>query len=178
MRPSLVLGAAAALALLLACRETARPTAAATSDPTPPPTPPASPPGPTPAPASRADAIESGGGLAPLSRDGETVIDPASSFEVELAGRIADARLVLLDGADAHVAATGAREIGATTRLALAPSAPLVPGSRYVLRVEGTGAREMHGDGGLVHVPISFALLVAGTPPPPEPKRKPKRRRR
>jgi hypothetical protein len=130
-----------------------------------------------PAPVSRANVHEPGG-AAPLSRDGETVVDPAASFEVEIEGHVADARLVLLDAADAHVPATGSREVGTTTRFVLRPAAPLVSGSRYVLRVEGVGEREMHGAGGRAFGPCSFVLLAAGTPPPPEPKRKPKRRRR
>jgi len=183
MRKDLLAGIACFAAL--ACREPPPPsaptpppaTSAADAPRTDPPAPPAAPPAPSPAPASRATALEPGG-QAPLSRDGETVVDPASSFEVELAFRAADARLVLMDRTDAHVAATGSRELGATTRLVLAPSAPLVPGSRYVLRVEGAGTRELHDDGGRSYAPLSFSLLAAGTPPPPEPKRNPKRRRR
>jgi hypothetical protein len=116
-------------------------------------------------------------GPAPLSRDAETVVDPAATFEVELPARLTDVRLVLLDGGAAHVAARGAHELGPTTRLALAPAAPLVPGSRYVLRVEGATSRELR-DGERTFGPISFALLAAGTPPPPEPKTKAKKKRR
>ena len=65
------------------------------------------------------------------------VVDPGATFEVELPARLPDARVVLLDAADAHVACRGRRELGVTTRLALAPAAPLVAGSRYALRVEG-----------------------------------------
>lgn len=143
-----------------------------TPAPTPAPTP-----VPTPAPVSRASVHEPTG-AAPLSRDGETVVDPSASFELELEGRFADVRLVLIDAADAHVPATHTREVDATTRLTLAPTAPLVPGSCHVLRVEGIGARELHDAAGRAYAPSSFDLLVAGTPPPPEPKRRPKRRRR
>jgi hypothetical protein len=127
-------------------------------------------------PLSRVAAIEPAG-PAPLARDAETVVDPASSFEMELPARLEDARLVLLDSAEAHVAARSTREVGGSTRLTLAPSSPLVPGSRYVLRVEGAATREVR-DGDRAYAPLSFPLLAAGTPPPPEPKRKAKRRKR
>jgi len=117
------------------------------------------------------------GGPAPLVRGGETVVDPASSFEIELSGRAVDARLVLLDGAEAHVPARSTREVGGTTRLTVTPTAPLVPGSRYVLRLEGAATRELR-DGDRVYAPVSFALIAAGTPPPPQPKKKPKAKRR
>ncbi len=109
----------------------------------------------------------------------ETVVDPGSTFEVELAARSADARLVLLDAQDALAAATSAREIAAAaTRLTLAPAAPLVPGSRYVLRIDGANTREMHDAEGRAYAPAVFPLLAAGVPPPPEAKKAPKRRRR
>lgn len=140
------------------------------------PIPPSTPRAAAPAPVSRAVVLEPTG-AAPLARDAETVVDAASTFEVELPVRAVDARLVLLDGADAHVPARATREVGAATRLALTPSAPLVPGSRYLLRVEGATARELRAADG-AWAPASFPLLVAGTPPPPEPKRKPKKRGR
>lgn len=181
MRRVLVLG----LVVTWACSErgpTATSTPAESSTPTATPTanPTASPP-PKPAlpafPVARAVALEPAG-AAPLSGEGETVVDPASAFEVELALRAADARLVLLDAADAHVPARVAREVGATTRLSLAPAAPLVPASRYVLRVEGWSERELHDADGRAFRPRTFVLLAAGTAPPPEPKRRPKATRR
>jgi hypothetical protein len=105
-------------------------------------------------------------------------VDPAATFEVELAPRLDDARLVLVDAAGAHVAAKDVREGAATTRLTLAPATPLVPGSRYVLRVDGAAVREMHDGDGRAFEPLGFAVLVAGTPPPPEPKKPTKKRRR
>jgi hypothetical protein len=116
-------------------------------------------------------------GPAPLARDGETVVDPAASFAVELATAVQDGRLVLLDAQDAHLAATHSREVGATTRFSLAPASPLVPGSRYLLRLEGATGREMRDASGGVLAPLSFAVLAAGTPPPPEPKKRTRRRR-
>jgi hypothetical protein len=116
-------------------------------------------------------------GPAPLARDGETVVDPAASFAVELATAVQDGRLVLLDAQDAHLAATHSREVGATTRFSLAPASPLVPGSHYLLRLEGATGREMRDASGGVLAPLSFAVLAAGTPPPPEPKKRTRRRR-
>ncbi len=141
----------------------------------PPPTPP---PLPSTASVLRAAVATEPGGTAPLSPDGETVVDPGASFAVELASRIPDARLVLVDATDAHVPAAATRDLGAGTRLSLSPAAPLVPGSRYALRVDGAATRELHDADGRAYAPISFTLLAAGTPPPPAPKKKPKRARR
>lgn len=140
--------------------------------------PPAATPPLAPPPAVARASVHEPGGTQPLSPDGETVVDPVSSFELELGGRLTDARLVLIDGADAHVPAAASREVGATTRFLLRPAAPLVPGSRYVLRVEGAATSDLHDAAGRAYAPRAFTLLVAGTPPPPEPKRRPKRRRR
>lgn len=108
----------------------------------------------------------------------ETVIDPAATFELELGARCPDARLLLLDQQDALVAGTSTQDLGATTKLTLAPAAPLRPGSRYVLRVDGAATRELHDAYGRAFGPVSRPLLVAGTPPPPEPKKPARRRRR
>jgi hypothetical protein len=115
-----------------------------------------------------------------LAPGAEAVVDPAATFEVELSERAADARLVLLDGRDDLVPASGARELSATTRLTLVPAAPLVPGSRYALRVDGASSRELHDDAGRAYAPISVTVLAAGTPPPPEakPEKKPSRKKR
>jgi hypothetical protein len=181
---------AAALALAAACGPRPEPApqpapAPATPAPgaTPTPTPtaaPIPPPAPTP-PRSSLDlakelvAVEPGGEL-PLSRDAETVVDPAATFRVVLGARLEDARLLLLDGADAALPAKGTREVGETTVLTLAPSAPLVPGSRYQLRLDGDRTRELRDGQGSVHAPFTLALLAAGTPPPPEPAKKRRRR--
>jgi hypothetical protein len=153
----------------------------------PPPAPPAPPPA-APAPPAppapsaltlvRSAVVVEPAGRLPLSADGETVVDPGCSFELELRARVADARLVLVDPGDAHVAAAASREVGATTKLSLAPAAKLVPGSRYVLRLDGAARRELHDGDGKAYAPLAFTVLVAGTPPPPEPKPQPKKRRR
>ncbi len=142
--------------------------------------------GAAPAPAPRsasevlrsASAVENGSRLA-LATAGENVVAAGATFEVELSMRADDARLVLLDARDALVPATATREVGAATLLTLAPAAPLAPGSRYALRVDGAVAREFHDAGGRAFSPLTHPLLVAGTTPsPPEPRSKPKRRGR
>ncbi len=105
-------------------------------------------------------------------------MDPAASFEVELTGRVPDARLVLLDAREDVLPASGGRELAAGTRLTLVPAAPLVPGSRYALRLDGAGARELHDSAGRAYQPVSLPLLAAGTPPRPEPKQQPARKKK
>jgi hypothetical protein len=165
-------------AAALSCRGEPASTATSTRTPTATPTPTATATAtsPAPIPITRAYAAEPAGPTT-LSGVAETVVDPVSSFQVEMSGRVADARLVLLDSADAHVPARSTREVGASTQLTLAPASPLVAGSHYVLRVEGASTREVR-DGDRSYAPFSFALLAAGTPPPPEPKKKPKSKSR
>jgi hypothetical protein len=116
-------------------------------------------------------------GTTPLARDGETVVDPTARFRLELEGTVGDARLVLLDAADAMVPANGGREVARTTTLTLAPAAPLTPGARYRLRLEGAATRELHDAAGRTYAPVALAVLAAGAPPPPEVKTKSKRKR-
>jgi hypothetical protein len=106
------------------------------------------------------------------------VVHPAATFEVELSARAADARLVLVDARDDLVPASATREVGAGTKLTLAPAAPLVPGSRYLLRLDGASDRDLHDDAGRAFSAVTLPLLAAGTPPPPEPKRAAKKKRR
>lgn len=114
----------------------------------------------------------------PLTPGGEVVVHPAATFEVELSARVADARLVLVDARDDLVPASGSRELAAATRLTLAPAAPLVPGSRYLLRLDGATDRELHDDAGRAFSAVSLPLLAAGSPPPPEPKKPGRKKRR
>lgn len=139
-----------------------------------------SPEAPLPLTLRRAVAVEPEAQLT-LSPGVEIVVDPGARFELELGVRAADARLALLDAHDALVAATGTREVGATTLLTLTPAAPLTPGSRYTVRLDGAATRELHDHAGRAYAPVLFPVLAAGTPPPPEPKKpakKPKRSRR
>lgn len=135
-----------------------------------------------PSPAATA-ILRSAAALEPAARialtpGGEVVVHPAATFEVELSARVADARLVLVDARDDLVPASGSRELAAATRLTLAPTAPLVPGSRYVLRLDGATDRELHDDAGRAFSAVSLPLLAAGSPPPPEPKKPGRKKRR
>jgi len=115
----------------------------------------------------------------PLATGAEGVVDPRSAFEVQLSTRAEDARLLVLDARQDVVPATSSRELSAGTRLTVAPSVPLVPGSRYALRIDGAGGRELHDASGRAYAPLVLTILVSGTPPPPAPKRPaPKKRRR
>ncbi len=153
---------------------TASPTAIATSTPAPVPTPR------TPATAilRAAVAVEPGAARVPLAPGAESVVDPAATFEVELSARSPDARLVLVDAREDHVPATSTRELAAGTRLTLTPSAPLVPGSRYALRLDGAVDRELHDEAGRGYGPVTLPLLAAGSPPPPEPKKPARKKNR
>jgi hypothetical protein len=136
---------------------------------------------PAPAPSAatlvrEATALDPGGPV-PLTPESETVVDPAATFRVELAAEIPDGRLVLLDAADAIVPASGTREVGATTRFTLSPATPLVPGSRYVLRLDGARTRELEDAAGRAFAPVSLSVLVAGEPPKPEPRPPPRKKR-
>jgi hypothetical protein len=135
------------------------------------------------APPSAAAILRSAVAIEPTQRialapGAEAVVDAAATFEVELSARAADARLVLVDARDDLVAAAGSREVSGTTRLTLVPSAPLVPGSRYALRVDGASTRDLHDDSGRAYGPVSVPILTAGTPPAPEPKKPPERKKR
>jgi hypothetical protein len=113
-----------------------------------------------------------------LSPGAEVVVDPQATFEVELSARAADARLVLVDARDDLVPAQGSREVSSGTRLTLAPGAPLLPGSRYLLRLDGAVQRDLHDEVGRAFSAVTFPLLAAGTPPPPEPKRPGRKKKR
>ena len=113
----------------------------------------------------------------PLAPGAEVVVDPRATFELELAARAPDARLVLLDAREDFVAASSTRELGPSTRLTLAPAAPLVPGSRYALRLDGATTRALHDVTGQGYDPLTFPLLAAGAPPPPEAKRPARKKR-
>jgi hypothetical protein len=109
-------------------------------------------------------------GAATALRTGEQVtVDPGSTFRVLLEGTFVEARLSLLDGADAMLPAAGAREAGPRTTVTLQPATPLKPGSAYRLRVDGATTRELKAADGAVRAPVEFPILAAGEPPP-EPK--------
>ncbi|HSM91961.1 MAG TPA: hypothetical protein VLT47_03680 [Anaeromyxobacteraceae bacterium] len=132
---------------------------------------------PLPAPLAAAEAIEAGGAHVDLAPGIEAIVEPSSTFRVVLPGRSEDARLSLLDAAENLVPSKTTREVGAETILTVAPVQPLVPASRYLLRLEGARARDLHDAAGKAAGPVELRLVVAGTPPAPE-KKATKRRRR
>ncbi|HVI96471.1 MAG TPA: hypothetical protein VM753_20805 [Anaeromyxobacter sp.] len=172
---ALALAAAASLARAQA-PSPAAPAAPAAVAPAPP-----APPPPTPAIATlvrAAFAVEPSGAKLPLAPAEETVVDAGATFRIEIAGSLSDGRLVLLDAANAMVPASGTREVGDASTFTLAPSTPLVPGSRYALRLDGARTRELHDATGRAFAPMSLAILVAGEPPPKaEPKATAKKKR-
>lgn len=172
------------LALALACDRGRPPPAPADTPPTPgpatapepaqaPPPPPATPPPPAPASAAvrEASALQPGDAVAPLAADGETVVDPSAHFRVVLEGTSADARLALHDALDAAVPASATAEVGPATVLTLTPAAPLSPGSRYRLVLDGAATRELHV-GERPFTPAAYAVKAAGEPAPARPARR------
>lgn len=128
------------------------------------------------APLIAAEAVEPAGARVVLSASTEAIVDPASSFRVVLPGRSDDARLSLLDGADALVPATAAREVGEQTVLSVTPRQPLTPAAHYLLRIDGVRTRNLHDTAGRAAAPVELPMVAAGTPP--EPPRKSVRKRR
>jgi hypothetical protein len=130
---------------------------------------------------SAAAVLQAPGGEAtevPLRRDGESQVEPASSFRVAAGAPLADARLALYDAQEALVPSEEQAEIGsAASRFALSPARPLRPGGRYTLRLEGAAGREIHDLSGAAYRPLSSALLAAGeAPAEPPARRKPRKR--
>jgi hypothetical protein len=114
-------------------------------------------------------AIEPGDRKLPLITDGPLVVDPAVRFRVVLRRRLPDARIVLVDGADALVPGDGQKELAEGTTLTLTPAARLEPGGLYVLRVDGAASRELHDESGNTFLPMSVSISAAGAPEPPRP---------
>jgi hypothetical protein len=146
--------------------------------PAPAPTTPPVPSAPAALPLTRAQALEPNAATVTLAPGEEAVVDAGARFQLEIGRALRDARLVLVDAADAHVTGSEVREVGTTTVLELTPEPPLRPGSRYLLRVEGIDGGPIRGGDGVAYEPVTVPLIVAGTPPPPEPERKPARRKR
>jgi hypothetical protein len=133
---------------------------------------------PLPAPISSAEAIEPNGVRLTLSPSTEAIVDPTSTFRIALPGRSDDARLSLLDAAENLVPARATREVGAETVLTVTPIQPLVPASRYLLRLDGARARDLHDAAGRAAGPVELRLVAAGAPPEPEKKTTRRKRRR
>ena len=159
---------------LRAADEASRSRGAATPDATTAGAPPSAP-APRPLPLASAVAVVPSGPSA-LSASAENVVDPASTFRIDVPVALAEVRVVLLDAGGDHVPATSTREVSDTTRFDLAPAKPLVPASRYVLRVEGASGSDVRGADGTAYAPATIGLVAAGSPPPREPPRKKRRR--
>ncbi len=112
-----------------------------------------------------AAALQPGDATSPLAPEGETAIDPLATFRVALSEPSRDARLVLLDAADAAVPAQASVEVGTATVLTLAPSSPLAPGAHYRLRLDGAVTRELHA-GETAYLPAAWGLKATGEPLP------------
>jgi len=138
----------------------------------------APPSGPIPLPVTAAVALV-GATPTTITFDGAVVVDPAVRFQVDVAVPLVDARLALVDSADAMVAAVESHEIGASwSRFTLAPGAPLRPGTTYSLRLDGAAEREAHDSDGRAYQIVVWRIRTSGEPPPPEPPAPKKRRGR
>lgn len=114
-----------------------------------------------------------GGQAVSLARDGTTLLDPGSTFELEVAAHLADGRVSLRDEVDAMVASTGTTELGeGTSRYRLVPDEPLRPGSRYTLHLDGAVTRELHGADGHAFAPVVLQLKTSGERPASPPRKK------
>jgi hypothetical protein len=111
-----------------------------------------------------------------LPRDGGAVVDPATTFRVEIGAQLTDGRLALHDEQDVMVASTGTSEVGnGWTRFTLAPDEPLRPGSSYLLRVDGSSSRNVHDPAGRAYQPAEIRLRVSGERPAAPPRKKKRR---
>jgi hypothetical protein len=140
---------------------------------------PAVPPPPAPLPVSSIEArVGTVALVLPVDGNPEPV-DPAATFEVRLGVAAPGTRLVLLDARDAMVPSTGDAEIGGgLSRFTLVPHETLVPGARYVLRIEGLDSRAVRSVDGRSFEPVAVVFRVAGEPPAPPPKKVKKKRAR
>jgi hypothetical protein len=139
---------------------------------------PPSPPAPPPVLPVLAVEARLGPAATALALDGSSVplVDPGSAFEVRLPFAARGARLVLLDARDAMVPSSADAEVGATSKFTLVPLEPLLPGSRYVLRLEGLESRLVKSDDGRSFEPLAAPFRVAGEPPAAPPKKAKKKR--
>ncbi len=123
--------------------------------------------GPRPLPVLAAEAFLPDGRTIALSPEAPALVDPAARFRIAVGAELTDARLAVLDAADAAVPSTGAVEIGAASRFTLEPSEPLRPGSSYLVRLDGAASSEIHGARGETFAPLVLQVRTAGDPPAP-----------
>jgi len=114
-----------------------------------------------------------------MARDGTTLVDPVSSFRLDVGAHLTDGRLALHDEQDAMIASSGTTEVGSSwTRYRLVPDEPLRPGSDYVLLLDGTVTREAHDPSGRAYAPVAVKLKTTGERPAAPVKKKRGKRRR
>ena len=135
-------------------------------------------PGPPPAMPLLAAEARVGDAAIALAPGPASTVEPGSRFEVRIATRVRDARLVLLDAQDLLVPATVEAEIGASgSRFTLLPQEPLRPGGAYLLRLEGLDGRLVRSGADGSFEPLAIPLRVSGTPPSRPPPKKAKKKR-
>ncbi len=109
-------------------------------------------------------------------------VAPESVFEVELP-HLADVRVRLFDDAERAVPSSDRLELGQPTRYRLAPSEPLVPGSRYTLAIDGLKADLPTDPSGRTYNALRLPFRTSGEKPeapaakPAKAKKKPGKKR-
>ncbi|BDG07592.1 hypothetical protein [Anaeromyxobacter paludicola] len=143
---------------------------------------PAAQPAPTPTPAGplplpvQAFAVE-GATEVPLGPGAEpTAVEPRSTFRLAAGAALVDAHAVLLDEKGDMVPSTGTTELGQEALFRVSPREPLRPGSRYTLKVETAGGKELRDAQGRVYAPAAVALRTTGTKPAAPAAAKPSKR--
>ncbi len=123
--------------------------------------------GPRPLPILAAEAFLPDGRTVALSPGAPTLVDPAAGFRIAVGAELTDGRLGVLDGTDAAVPSAGNAEIGAASRFTLKPAEPLLPGSSYLVRLDGAVGSEIHGARGETFAPLVLQVRTTGDPPAP-----------
>jgi hypothetical protein len=93
-------------------------------------------------------------------------VAPESVFEVELP-HLADVRVRLFDDAERAVPSSDRLELGQPTRYRLAPTEPLVPGSRYTLAIDGLKGDLPTDPAGRAYNAVRLPLRTSGEKPEP-----------
>lgn len=124
-----------------------------------------------------ARALGPDGGIRDLRLDDPNEdISPEARFELELPA-LHDVRVRLFSEDQRAVPSVDRLELGPTTRYRLSPTDPLLPATRYTLRVDGLRADNPTDASGHAYLPAQVGLRTSGEKPPPVPKPEPKRKR-